>query len=560
MSDNIISRENFFEAIIVGGGTCGLAVASRLCEATAGSIYTEDEHQRFHWLRKRGNKTGKVLRGAKKEIRFESPHKLTASDILVLDAVSDKFLGQWDNQFASCQIPVLRSPMFFHPDPVNIDGMITYAFTHKREKDLLEIQNVVGKEYSKHQQKRVMKKNAKKKASPLKGEYRNDDQPGLIDINMRDYRDYYRPSTKFFRDFCQDIIDRYGLESSIRKDRVASLTYGEIEIMEDSRIVNGFTVRTESGKVYACQNCVVASGHDGIINYPLPGMKAANPTLEQACHTTHLFTRKISFPPPVISNKLAQKQNTSIVIVGGGLTSAQLAHISCNLGIKVTLLLRSFIKIKHFDFHLDWVTKYKNLKKSSFYMLDTDEERLQLIHDSREGGSMNPEYYKKLQKHVAKGMLQIMDYSSISQAEHGEEGWNLTISEKRPEKEPREFELKTDYVCCATGIRPDVCGLEFMKPIVRDYPIDFVGGLPCLTDDLRWNDELPLYMVGKNAALRVGPTSANLDGARLGAERVGWKIQDEYNSARSVPTQMSTSLRIALNDQNRYSVLQSVEC
>ena len=33
-------------------------------------------------------------------------------------------------------------------------------------------------------------------------------------------------------------------------------------------------------------------------------------------------------------------------------------------------------------------------------------------------------------------------------------------------------------------------------------------------------------MVGKNAALQVGPTSANLDGARLGAERIGWHLQN----------------------------------
>lgn len=560
MPEPIISVDNFFEVIVVGGGPCGLAVASRLCEATAGSIYTEDEHQRFHWLKQRGNKSGKVLRGARKETRFQLPTKLTASEIMVLDGVSDSFMGQWDNQFESCQIPILRSPMFFHPDPVNIDGMITYAYQHKREKDLLEIQNIVGKEYSKHQQKRVIKKNTKKMASPLKGEHRNDDLPGLIDINMRDYRDYYRPSTKFFHDFCNDIVERYNLGSRIRKDKVVSLSYGDIEIMEENRFVTGFIVKTASGQTYGCQNCVVASGHDGHINYPLPGIKDVNPSLEQACHTTHLFTRKVSFPPPVITNKLAQKESTSIVIVGGGLTSAQLAHISCNLGIKVTLLLRSFIKIKHFDFHLDWVTKYKNLKKSSFYMLDTDEERLQLIHDSREGGLMNPEYYKKLQKHVSKGMLQILDYSSIKMSEHGEDGWNLTIEEKRPDKEVREFELKTDYICCATGIRPDVAGLDFMQPIVKDYPIDFVGGLPCLTDDLRWNEELPLYMVGKNAALRVGPTSANLDGARLGAERVGWKIQDEYNKTSNPQSEMSTSLKIALNRENRYSVLQSVEC
>ena len=47
-----------------------------------------------------------------------------------------------------------------------------------------------------------------------------------------------------------------------------------------------------------------------------------------------------------------------------------------------------------------------------------------------------------------------------------------------------------------------------------------------MTDNLQWNNDLLLFMIGKNASLRTGPSSANLDGARLGAERIGWYIQD----------------------------------
>lgn len=55
-----IEPDNFRAGIIIGGGTCGLAVASRLCENHPGSLFTEDEHQRFHWLKQRGHKTNKV--------------------------------------------------------------------------------------------------------------------------------------------------------------------------------------------------------------------------------------------------------------------------------------------------------------------------------------------------------------------------------------------------------------------------------------------------------------------------------------------------------------------
>lgn len=550
--------DDVFEVIVVGGGTCGLAAAARLCEDTPGSIYTEDEHQRFHWLRKRGSRIGKVTKGAKVS-NYKLSSRLDPSQILVLDATSDKFMGQWHNQFESCQIPVLRSPMFFHPDPANIDGMITYAYQTKREKDLMEIKNVVGKEYSKHQHKRQIKKNISKTSTPLRGDGLNHDRPGIIDINMRDYRDFYRPSSKLFEDFCDEIIERYGLESSIRKDEVMSVIYGEILVLDTDELFQGFIIRTQSGKVFGSKICIVASGHRGRINYPINGLAKAQSTLDQACHTTHLFNRKISYPPPCIQKKLDMKQPASLVIVGGGLTSAQLAHVACSLGIKVTLVLRGPVKIKHFDFHLDWVTKYKNVKKSSFYLLNTDEERAQLIKDAREGGLVNPEYHKIIKTHIERGNLRLMCYTTIDDSVYADDHWSLSMITSEPGKNSMKEVITCDYVCCATGILADFANLCFMKPILESHPIDIVGGLPCLTDQLQWNETLPLYVIGKNASLRIGPTSANLDGARLGAERIGWKIQND-RADQNKESRREARLELAGGNINWFSFLQEVLC
>lgn len=92
-----------------------------------------------------------------------------------------------------------------------------------------------------------------------------------------------------------------------------------------------------------------------------------------------------------------------------------------------------------------------------------------------------------------------------------------------------------------------------MNSIMEEYPIDIVGGFPCLTDNLQWTDDLPLYMVGKNASLRIGPTSANLDGARTGAERVGWKIQEDLAKERRSPN--DTRLQLAGGNLNWYTLL-----
>ena len=40
------------DVIIIGAGPCGLAVATRLCEHTHTAIFTDEEHQRYHWIKK----------------------------------------------------------------------------------------------------------------------------------------------------------------------------------------------------------------------------------------------------------------------------------------------------------------------------------------------------------------------------------------------------------------------------------------------------------------------------------------------------------------------------
>lgn len=395
---------------------------------------------------------------------------------MVIDARGDKFLTQWDAQFNACQIPYLRSPMFFHIDPSDIDGMISFAHLNKREKELMEITNVVGKEFSKHQQKRIKQK--------LK---LND---GIVDINMRDWKDYYRPSTKLFHDYCAEVVARYGLQNSIAQDEVVDIEHKLIQSGEDSG--KGFVIRTMSGKVYGCKFAVVASGHRGKINYP-PSI-CPNPQFPHgSCHTTHLFSNQVKF---LDLQYFANPKRKNVVIIGGGLTSAQLAHVACHDPTvdTVYLIFRSGIKIKHFDFHLDWVAKYKNVKKSSFYNLDTNELKYEMMNDAREGGSINPEYYKNIKQHVKNGRLKWLTETQVVEQEWEEDTWRLLLKNKLGKATSL---YKIDYVYYATGIQADIESLPFMRTMFNQNPIDVCNGYPSLTDNLQWNKEIPLYMVGK---------------------------------------------------------------
>lgn len=145
------------DVIIVGAGPCGLAVAARLREQTPSALFTDEEHHRYHWIKKhasnaaiKNSKTGRTRTcqgGNSKRSGFQP-------SMLVLDKSGDMWMSKWNKLFSVLEISHLRSSMFFHPDPHDRDGLLAYAHEVGRESDCLEIAGCVGKEISKHQMKK----------------------------------------------------------------------------------------------------------------------------------------------------------------------------------------------------------------------------------------------------------------------------------------------------------------------------------------------------------------------------------------------------------------------
>jgi threonine dehydrogenase-like Zn-dependent dehydrogenase len=137
------------DVIVIGAGPCGLGIASRLCEPSPSAIFTEDEHQRYHWIKKHGRKMALKNRrsGKVKQSKSVCHHRFST---LVLDATGNEWMNRWKSLFAAFDIHHLRSPMFWHVDPSDRDAMLAMAHNEGREKDLFELKNCVGKEVSKH--------------------------------------------------------------------------------------------------------------------------------------------------------------------------------------------------------------------------------------------------------------------------------------------------------------------------------------------------------------------------------------------------------------------------
>jgi hypothetical protein len=146
-------------------------------------------------------------------------------------------------------------------------------------------------------------------------------------------------------------------------------------------------------------------------------------------------------------------------------------------------------------------------------------ERLGKIKEARGGGSITPRYHKLLKQYISAGKVALHTETTITSSKFSNGSWTLTTNPP--------IELPgIDYVYFATGIASDFESLPFLQTINRKFPVESYGGLPDLTDDLMWRQDVPLFVTGRLAALRLGPGAGNLAGARSGAERIAWAIED----------------------------------
>ncbi|GAC93562.1 FAD binding domain protein [Pseudozyma hubeiensis SY62] len=449
--------------------------------------------------------------------------------------------------------------------------------------DLIEILGVVGKEKSKHKRKQMHNAGAAAATNTK------------VHVNERDRRDYFTPSSALFDSFTHQLERRYRVQSNegclaetwprvsqffehgVDGDIEPSESSGEESAgPEDSPVTTlkgivqdlvwfdgsketiqddfgnhspGFLLsladspEPQSSRTIISAKAVVSAVAFGGVPM-LPSYLTATPSHSisapppPACgpgwmHSSCLAN--LPFPVPPSSSPAHQRR---MVVVGGGLTSAQIVVRALENGYdKVILLTRGHLKSKPFDVDLGWVGRYSNFLKMQFWQNDDVQERLNMLRAARNGGSVTPTYAKLLARLQALGKVEIWTHTTIASADYGsastadtdnrdnaagDKRWSLTL--RTSTDGGKLTSMTSDYLLLATGAKIDFGALPFLRHLQTTHPIRLAGGLPVLTADLEYRRDVPLFVTGAYAGLQIGPAAGNLGGMRDSADRIANRL------------------------------------
>ena len=292
---------------------------------------------------------------------------------------------------------------------------------------------------------------------------------------------YSRPSLALFNAHCDRVIDEFSLDDLHISARAVRATRSK-----------GFiAVELSNEQVIETRNIVLAVGMGEQPHYPdwLP---------ENRSNIHHVFAPGFDEWP---------QEKERVVVVGGGISAAQIALRLMKEGHEVHLMSRHELRQHQFDSDPGWLgPKHMN----GFEKVRDVAKRRALIAEARHKGSVPPNVRRAIKRAVR---LEKMTW-------HLEEVEHIEVVEGDSTVHFRSGrQLKFDRMLLSTGFSAHRPGGSFVDELVETFELPCAPcGYPILDHWLRWDSNI--FASGPLAELELGPTARNIAGARRAADRL----------------------------------------
>jgi cation diffusion facilitator CzcD-associated flavoprotein CzcO len=295
---------------------------------------------------------------------------------------------------------------------------------------------------------------------------------------------YMRPSLQLFDDHCQEIIENNQLASRHLRDKAKS-------IKRDFK-TKQWQVQTEQNEAIQSRKVVLSLGSGSGLSWP-EWAKADRQGIQ------HIFDPQFELPRP--------DEAETVAIIGGGITSAQVAIRLLKAGQRVHIIARHPIRESQFDSDPGWLgPKYMN----GFNREKNYKRRRSIIKTARQRGSMPKDIKRILIQSKAQGLLH-WHVGVVQTMERDGDEMLLKLND--------EVSLKVPSIILATGFTHDRPGESLVQNLIKDHALPVAPcGFPLVKQDLSWSEGL--HVTGALAELELGPTSRNIIGARHAADRI----------------------------------------
>ena len=305
------------------------------------------------------------------------------------------------------------------------------------------------------------------------------------------YTPFNRPSVDLFARHSEAVIEEHGLAALHVRERVERIELGDPTADQPS------VLRLSDGRVLRARNIVLALGNSDQPHWPAEAahLRAAGGAVQ------HIFDVTLSIEPESLPQK--------VVVLGGGISAAQVAVRVARTGRTVTVLSRHAPREQQFDSDPGWVGP-KNMR--GFSEIQDHRRRREIIRKARHRGSMPKDVLLDLRRALANEDLSWQ----LGSLEGGtvEDGGAMRLTCTGTSEE-----LRADALLLATGFCSRRPGGAMVDMLVaeNDLPVSDCG-YPIVDKSLQWHPGL--YTTGPLAELELGPVSRNITGGRRAAERL----------------------------------------